>query len=106
MRVEELLGKDLIKQLEATTRSHAKFTKDNSKLKSILKKAMSIKELETITDVVNAHGYPDDKIIIAVFQEKVNSGNIDDNDIYEFKKVIEPYMEQIEIELERMARQE
>ena len=39
-------------------------------------------------------------IIISNFHNKVLNGNFDDNDVFEFKKVIEPYMEQIEIELE------
>lgn len=99
MKTDELFGKDLIKKLSKTHKSHANFSTDNREMKKAFKERINKPMLKCISDTIHKFGYDEEKNEINNFYDKVNSGNYDDADVEAFKELIEPYMDQIKEKL-------
>lgn len=99
MKSDELFGKDLLKKLSKTHKSHSTFSSDNREMKRAFKERINRPTLDCISSVIHNFGFDEEKDEIKNFYEKVNSGNYDDADVEAFKELIEPYMDQIKEKL-------
>lgn len=101
MKEHIFFDEKLLKQLKRTHKSHTEYTEDNSALKDLFRKNINRPTLGTMVEVICKYGYDDEKDSVRKFQNKVNSGNYDDNDIEIFKGIIEEYQTQIMEALEQ-----
>lgn len=95
MKIEELFGKDLIKKLNKTHKSHSSFTQDNMEMKQLFKTIFNKRVISCIAEVVDEIGYKEEKETYEEFYQKLDSGNYDDNDVEIFKNLVIPHIDQI-----------
>lgn len=83
------------KQLDRTIKLGAKYTKECEKLKDKFCREYDKKTVITLLDLLISNGHPGEQMFATKFRDHYNSDNYSDQEMYEFKKLLDQYKEEL-----------